>query len=371
MTTNQHPTPSPSHLKKRAATCARFFPAQNFALGLAALILGCALPAQAATDTWSGSVNGIWDISTLNWNSGATAFTSGNDALFTGTSANNVTNATGLTAGAITLDGTFTGLVTLTGNNTVSGATAISAGTLKIKHVGTAVGAVAGGDLGASVVTVNSGGLFYIDDDGNGTTGSERILTVTNNISGAGTLQARPSALHTSGWSSVNLSGNLSGFTGTLNVLAGSPINRGKVKFTAASQATLLSSSASVSISNSAQLYLNQAYNYGFGISLNGGTGPENFGSLRLDNAAANVTGGVTLLADSVVAATVNGTISGVIGESAGSFSFTKLGNSTLTNSGLNSYSGKTIINAGTLSVGDCDRSIDPRSISVLAASTR
>ena len=39
--------------------------------------------------------------------------------------------------------------------------------------------------------------------------------------------------MHTNGWSSVNLTGDLSGFTGTFNILSGSTTNRGKVKFTA------------------------------------------------------------------------------------------------------------------------------------------
>ncbi|MEO5914563.1 MAG: autotransporter-associated beta strand repeat-containing protein [Luteolibacter sp.] len=311
--------------------------------------LGFTSTVHAATSTWSGSTSGVWDTITTNW-SGST-FTSGNDALFTGTPTNNVTAATGLTIGTITLNSGFTGSVALTGNNTVSGATAISGGTLIVNQPGTAVGTVTATNLGTSAVTINSGGQLYVDDEGNGTAAGERILALGNTITGAGTLQARPSTVMTNGWSSVNLTGDLSGFTGTFNVLAGSTINRGKAKFTAASQAAVLSSSATVNVANGAQLYLTQAYNYGFGIHLNGGTGGENFGSLRLDNAALDVTGGVTLHADSIISGA--GKISGAIGQSGGTYSLTKVANNTTVLAGPNTYSGTTTISAGTLQLGN------------------
>jgi autotransporter-associated beta strand protein len=303
---------------------------------------------KASSQTWDGAVSGVWDTSALNW-AGA-AFVSGNDALFTGTPTRNVTTATGLTIGAITLDNTFTGSVTLTGDNTVSGATTISGGTLTVTKPGTATGTVTAADLGTSAITVNNGGTLYIDDEGNGTTGAERILAFGNTISGAGTLQARASSLHTNGWSSVNFTGNLSGFTGTLDILAGTTANRGKVKFTTASQATLLSSSATVNVQNGAQLYLTQALTYGFGIHLNGGTGGEGNGSLRLDNASLNVTGAITLDASSTISGA--GKISGSIGETGGAKVLTKVGNNTTVLTGANTYSGGTTISAGTVQVG-------------------
>jgi autotransporter-associated beta strand protein len=308
-----------------------------------------AVTAHAATVTWNGAVNGVWDTATANWT--GTTFTSGDDAVFSGTPINNVTAAAGLTIGTITLNSGFTGSVALTGNNTVNGATAISGGALLVTQPGAAVGTVAATNLGTSAVTINSGGQLYLDDEGNGTAGNERILALGNTIAGAGTLQARASSVMTNGWSSVNLTGDLSGFTGTFNILAGSTINRGKVKFTAASQAAVLASSATVNVANGAQLYLNQAYNYGFGIHLNGGTGGENNGSLRLDNATLDVTGGVTLHADSIVSGA--GKISGAIGQSGGTYRLTKVGNNTTVLNGPNTYGGGTTISAGTVSVGN------------------
>lgn len=327
----------------RGTALARFI-----ALGIGSS-LAVSFQARAATATWNGAVSGVWDTTTANWT--GTTFASGDDAVFTGTPANNVTAATGLTMGSITLNSGFTGSVALTGNNTVNGATTISGGTLVVNQPGTAVGTVTATNLGTSAVTINSGGLLYVDDEGTGTTASERILALGNTISGAGTLQARASSIMTNGWSSANFTGNLSGFTGTLNIVAGSTINRGKVKFTAASQAAVLSSSATVNIANGAQLYLTQAYNYGFGIHLNGGIGGENNGSLRLDNASLDVTGGLTLHADSIISGA--GKISGAIGQSGGTYRLTKVGNNTTVLTGANTYGGGTTINAGTLSVGN------------------
>ncbi|MEO7099562.1 MAG: autotransporter-associated beta strand repeat-containing protein [Luteolibacter sp.] len=324
--------------------------ALSFASSLAATFT-----ASAATSNWDGATSGVWDTVTSNW-TGST-FTGGNDALFAGTPISNVTSATGLTIAAITLDNTFTGSVSMTGNNTVSGATTVSGGTLSVLHTGTTVGTVLATDLGTSAITVNSGGIFTVDDTGNGTTAAERILSLGNNISGAGTINAKASALMTNGWSSINFTGDLSGFTGTLNVVTPSTANRAKGKFTTASQSTLLSSSATVNVQNGAQLYLTQAFNYGFALKLNGGTGGEGFGSLRLENTALNFSGPVTLQAASAITTSANGTISGNIGESGGSFGFTKQGANTLVLSGNSSYSGGTTIAAAnattsTLSVG-------------------
>ncbi|MCW1925731.1 autotransporter-associated beta strand repeat-containing protein [Luteolibacter arcticus] len=361
----------------------------------------------AATLTWDASgANpaaptdgpGTWDTTVANWSNGAAdiawpdtaadvaVFGANNGAAGSITvdmvTVNGITfNAAGsgtyeLAGGMVTLDGTTptltanvdatiaspiagtvgltkagTGILTLSGINFYSGSTAVTAGTLTVKQPGTAVGTVAGQVLGADDVSINSSGTLYIDDEGNGTAAGERILSVGNTITGTGTLQARASSVHTAGWSSVNLTGDLSGFSGTFNILAGSTTNRGKAKFTAASQAEVLSSSATVNVENGAQLYLTQGFNYGFGIHLNGGTGGENFGSLRLDNGALDVTGALTLHADSIISG--NGKISGAIGESGGSYRLTKVANNVTVLTGPNTYGGGTTISAGTVSVGN------------------
>jgi autotransporter-associated beta strand protein len=301
-------------------------------LGLFAA-LGAISSANAATQTWTGTASGIWDTSALNW-SGA-AYVNGNNALFTGTPTNNVTTATGLNigTGTITLDNTFTGSVTMSGSNTMTGATTISGGTLNDNN---ATG------LGTSAITVNNGGTLVINPG----TGNN---TVANNVSGAGALTLQdPGAAATN---SLTLSGVYSGFTGTVNILAGAS-SFGKVNFSNATQANVLSSSATVQIQSGATLYLNKGLNYGAAIQLLGNGNSESLGALRLE-AGANQTGNVTLLANSQIGVNATAaTVSGNIAESGGSFGFTKLGNSVLTTSGTNTYSGVTTVSAGTLQFG-------------------
>lgn len=277
-------------------------------------------------DTWDGAVDGTWDTTTANWSGGT--FTSGNDALFTGTPTNNVTTATGLTIGAITLDNTFTGSVTMSGGNTVNGATTISGGTLNLNN---ATG------LGTSAITVNSGGILNLS--------AGIAANYANSVSGAGVanVTTQPSG-------DATLTGNWSGFTGTLN-LNGS--GNFKTRFTT-TQANLISSSATINVNAGTTLYLNQALNYGANIHLFGAGNTENLGALRLE-AAANQTGSVTLHANSFIGANGGaGTISGVIGETGGSFGITKQGNNTLSLTGTNTYSGTTTVTGtGTLQIGN------------------
>jgi len=244
-----------------------------------------------------------------------------------------VTTASGLTIGAITLDNTFTGSVTMSGANTVSGATTISGGTLTL---GNATG------LGTSAITVNNGGTLAINP---GTAAS----TVANDISGAGLITAQDPAAASG--NTLSLSGNYSGFTGTLNILAGGS-NNGKVALTNATQANVLSSSATVQVRSGATLYLSNALSYGFSTQLYGTGNSENLGALRIDG--ATLTGGVTLFANSNIGTnTGTGTISGTIGESGGSFGFTKVGAGTLSLSQANTYTGGTTLSAGTLLFGN------------------
>jgi autotransporter-associated beta strand protein len=284
---------------------------------MAALAL-TALPVFAVQQTWDGAASGVWDTSALNW--GGAAFTSSNDALFTGTPTNNVTTATGLTIGAITLDNTFTGSVTMSGANTVSGVTTISGGTLIDNN---ATG------LGTSAITVNSGGALNLTN-----------LTYANAVSGAGTVNASGTA------GDSILTGNWSGFTGTLN-LSGSGVFKSRFTTT---QANLISSSATINVNAGTTLYLNQALNYGASVHLFGAGNTENLGALRLETNAVQ-TGTVTLHASSSIGVngTTDATISGAIGETGGSFGFTKVGTRMLTLSGTNTYTGGTTISAGTV----------------------
>ncbi len=94
-----------------------------------------------------------WDTVSSNWTPTAT-FASGDNAIFDGTSVFNVTSATGLTIGTISLNAAIRETVTMSGANTVNGATTISSGTLSLTNAG---------GLGTSAVTVNSGGTLAIN----------------------------------------------------------------------------------------------------------------------------------------------------------------------------------------------------------------
>ena len=336
-------------------------PRKNRYPSLARIILAgtgasCATLGQlhAATETWTGATSGLWDVATTsNWlNDGSdTTFASGSDALFTGSPTNNVTTATGLTIGAITLDNTFTGSVSLTGNNTVGGATTISGGELLMKHTGTATGAIAGLGLGTSAIQVNGGGTLMVDESGNGTTGTDRNLTVSNAISGSGQVKLQPSGLHTAGWSTVILNGNHSGFGGTLNVLPGAS-NRGKAAIVNTAQGNLMPAGSMIKIQSGGTLYLNQALTFAPSFELYGGGNTEGLGALRIEG-GGTVTGNVTLFGNSAIGGngSVN-TISGTISQSGGTYGFSKVGNGTLSLTGSNTYGGATNLNGGTISVG-------------------
>lgn len=336
-------------------------PKKNPKLSLIRIILAgtgasCASLGQihAATETWTGTTSGLWDVATTsNWlNDGSdTTFASGSDALFSGSPANNVTTATGLTVGAITLDNTFTGAVSLTGNNTVNGATAISGGELLMKHTGTTTGAIAGLGLGTSAVQVNPGGTLTVDESGNGTTGTDRNLTVANTISGSGQVKLQPSGVHTAGWSTVILNGNHSGFGGTLNVLPGAS-NRGKAAIVNTVQGNLMPAGSVVKIQAGGTLYFNQALTFASAFELYGAGNTEGLGALRIEG-GGTVTGNVTLFGNTAIGGngSVN-TLSGIISQSGGTYGFTKVGNGTLALTGSNTYGGTTNLNGGTISTG-------------------
>jgi autotransporter-associated beta strand protein len=166
--------------------------------------------------------------------------------------------------------------------------------------------------------------------------------TYTNAVNGTGVANVT-----TSSSGDAQLTGNWSGFTGTLN-LNGSGNFKTRLGTT---QANVISSSATININAGTTLYLNQGFTYGASVHLFGAGNSENLGALRIES-NGNQTGSVTLHANSFIGNNSAGTISGVIGETGGSFGFTKQGNNTLTLSGNNTFTGTVILNSGTVSVG-------------------
>jgi fibronectin-binding autotransporter adhesin len=329
------------------------FIALSFGLAFAGL---STQSSQADTQTWSGSASGVWDTSALNWDSGAAAWTSSNDALFTGTPANNVTTATGLTIGAITLDNTFTGSVTMTGANTVSGATTISGGTLTLNN---ATG------LGTSAITVNSGGKLALN-----AASSAVDITYANSVAGAGTVQF----LYNSTGNKDLFLNNLGSFTGTiqLSLASGSVSTGGKARLYGAT----LSGTSSLIIDSGTQLYMGGGNVTLANIQVSGTGNTENRGAIRAQ--AGTLTGAMSLMGNTTIG-TEGGTIAGSISSGAsgtqtvtlgtnnstgnltltsdigggtGTIALSKITAGTTTLSGTNTYSGGTTITAGTIAAG-------------------
>jgi autotransporter-associated beta strand protein len=147
------------------------------------------------------------------------------------------------------------------------------------------------------------------------------------------------------------MSGDLGGFTGTLDVFKG-PSNWGKLGLGATTQAKTPAAGSTIKVESGATVYIANPLIYNSSVQLNGGTTLEAYGNLRLEN-GATLTGAVTLFANSTIGTNVTtGTISGNIGESGGSFGFTKQGGQTLVLTGSNNYSGGTTVSLGTVSVG-------------------
>ena len=221
-----------------------------------------------------------------------------------------------------------TGTLVLSSANTYSGGTIINAGTVSITNAG---------GFGTGAVTVNAGGIAAI----NAGTGA---ATVANAFSGAGIINT----ILPTGTNTLTLSGALNGFTGTLNIGNGS--GAGKLQFTNATQANVISSSATINVAANGTLYVGNGLNYGSALVLNGGTTGEALGQLRIEGGSI-WSGNITLNANTTIggngiAGIVSGTISGGISGSGG---FTRLGNGTTVLSGVNTYTGVTTINAGTL----------------------
>ncbi|WP_029004309.1 autotransporter domain-containing protein [Azorhizobium doebereinerae] len=236
----------------------------------------------------------------------------------------------GTISGTGTLSQIGTGTTVLTGSNTYSGGTSLAAGTLSVSsdaNLGAAVGALvfSGGTLQATAnlstartITVGAaGGGFSID--------ASHTLTATGPLSGTG-------ALAKAGSGTLILAGTGSGFTGALDVTAGTALVNGAI-----GGAASVSSGATLG----GQGTIAGAVNVAAGGILSGSSGGTlTMGALVLD-AASNVnvalgtpssTALFNVLGDLTLAGTLN--VSDAGGFGAGSYRLFDYGG-TLTNLGL------------------------------------
>jgi fibronectin-binding autotransporter adhesin len=352
--------------------------------------------ANAAPLTWDGNGNtlpnpgggtGTWDVnSTLNWWDGAANVVwpalggTDDDAVFGNTSgivslaaggvtANDLTfNTTGylIQNDILTLNGTTptitaasgvnavigsvitgsaglikagNGTLVLTGASTYSGITSISGGTLQLGN------GLVNGTVNAGGYQIAAGTTLFL----NNTTAVQALTGGwASQITGAGTLRLNSAQ-------AVNGSGNWgpnataatpfnAGFTGTLQV------DNGRMDSSAAG----LGGISNVVISNNAQfLAWTGTYNQPFSIAGDGWGEGGQPGALRIaggNNGTFN--GNITLLGDAGLNSQDAGAVMTIAGVIQGGFGIWKQNAGLLALTNANTYSGPTIINAGTLRLG-------------------
>ena len=278
--------------------------------------------------TFVGAVGGITPlgditISTNEFN--AASITAGNlDITHTGAGAITgiITDAAEDNTLALVKAGSAT--LTLSANNTFTGDTTISSGDLAVGGSGK----LGGGSYNGAIAIASGSTLSY---------SSSSSQTFSGSISGDGDIEKITSASST-----LTISGANS-YTGGTVVSAG--IIKAGNSYSTGPPETDAFGTGSLTIATGAVLDLNgQTINNTTTIS---GTGISSTGAITNSNAtAATISGNITLAADSSIGGSNNVTLSGVI---SGAYNLTKVGSSTYTLSGTNTYSGNTTISAGTI----------------------
>lgn len=309
--------------------------------------------------------NGITGVGTLNFNSTATNTVSG--------------NLTDGAVGQLSVTQTGSGVTILTGNDTYTGSTTISAGTLQVGD------GTSGHLTGTSGVTISGSGTLAINLADGGTFNRNvslgaanaqltGIATGTNTISGliSGTGD------FTQAGTGTTILNNTETYTGTTSITTGTlEVDGSLASGSVVNIATAGTLSGTGTINGKATMTGNGTINFGSAGTIVGtlaitggnwaGQGTVN-GLVTVSSGAFNLNGSLTALAGlNVTGGTLGGT-----GTLTGNLNYTSSANSnfggalvgassltmnkassTLTLSGISSYTGATTISAGTLQIGD------------------
>ncbi|RYD78006.1 MAG: hypothetical protein EOP84_14810, partial [Verrucomicrobiaceae bacterium] len=317
----------------------------------------------------------------LRFTSASTATGIGNKTLtFSGS-----TSGTGEFSGAIvngpdtsvtSLAKTGTSTWTLTGTNTYSGNTTLSGGVLSVSNIGT----TAGGNLGTTgTLAFNSGALQYTGGTvttsrnmtiGGGTGGTLEITGAGTNFTTTGTLSGGDTNryLTKTGAGTLTLSGITDNSSGRVTLNAGTLVldkassgsvhavgSRGNADYAL----VINGGTARLGGSGNEQIYNNSSVSVNAGGTFDMNAQSEGFATLTnsgtgglVTNNSEFTTSTLTLGLNNGSAASVeNSTFSGVIADGAGAVALTKTGTGTQILSGINTYTGPTLIEGGTLLV--------------------
>jgi autotransporter-associated beta strand protein len=280
--------------------------------------------------TFVGAVGGITPLGDITISTNeftATSITAGNlDITHTGAGSITgiITDAAEDNTLALVKAGSAT--LTLSANNTFTGNTTISSGDLAVGGSGK----LGGGSYNGAIAIASGSTLSY---------SSSSSQTFSGSISGDGDIEKITSASST-----LTISGANS-YTGGTVVSAG--IIKAGNTHSQGPPETDAFGTGSLTIATGAVLDLNgQTINNTTTIS---GTGISSTGAITNSNAtAATIKGNITLAADSSIGGSNNVTLSGVI---SGAYNLTKVGSSTYTLSGTNTFTGDLTISAGTVTV--------------------
>jgi len=288
-----------------------------------------------ATYTWDGgggNSNTRWSDA-ANWSTNVapsgSAVSLDNLVFPTGVSGNSMNDLVGATFNSITISGSN---YTLGGNALTLGSSAISSGNsiiVNANDLGDSISfniQMAGQAGGRQFLIVNTGGALTISGKLTGTSGLELAKN------GTGTLV---------------LSGNNSGFTGPIDVVAGDLQVTNATALGNASSNTTVESGADLQVSSATGITVNEP------LILNG-AGPQGNGALLNVKGNNTWSGSVEMDTDTTFGATA-GTlnITGVITDTGTGHNLTKVGAGTIIFSGANTYRGTTTVDNGILGIGN------------------